>query len=340
MTPFERDITDQPAALERLLAAERAHPPLPLLHGGEKIVVTGMGSSLYAGYPTWRRLLAAGADAWWISASELLDNPTLAQRAHLAIVTSQSGRSGEVLALLDQWDKAGPRHVIGVTDDPDSPLARRSHLVRPLHSGPEATVSTKSYLNTLAAHALLAGELTGDPLGPVISEIRLAAAELARALRARHPSAVIAAAATGAGSPRLALLGGGDQAATALTGALILKEAAKVPAEAFVGGAFRHGPIELAGPGLTAVMLTGPGSGRDSLAHLAADLAPTGTTLVTIGPHTLPGVFHHIPTPQAGRPADLILPMLAIQRLAVALARATGVEPGHFHIGQKVTQTL
>ncbi|MFF3214330.1 hypothetical protein ACFYYB_27160 [Streptomyces sp. NPDC002886] len=45
--------------------------------------------------------------------------------------------------------------------------------------------------------------------------------------------------------------------ANALTETLILQEAAKVPSEDYTGGAFRHGPIELAGPGLISVMFTG-----------------------------------------------------------------------------------
>jgi hypothetical protein len=51
------------------------------------------------------------------------------------------------------------------------------------------------------------------------------------------------------------VIGKRDNTATALAGGLILKEAAKVPAEGYIGGEFRHGPLEIAGPGLTAVLL-------------------------------------------------------------------------------------
>jgi len=44
-------------------------------------------------------------------------------------------------------------------------------------------------------------------------------------------------------------------------GALLLKEVTKLPAESFIGGEFRHGPLELAGPGLVAVVFTGSGGG-------------------------------------------------------------------------------
>ncbi|MEU9796212.1 hypothetical protein AB0E27_37545 [Streptomyces sparsogenes] len=77
--------------------------------------------------------------------------------------------------------------------------------------------------------------------------LRLAAGEL-RALLTDLPlptdSAKQALAAT---QPRFSCVGTGADAATALTGALIAKEAGSVAAEGYAGGAFRHGPLELCG---------------------------------------------------------------------------------------------
>jgi glutamine---fructose-6-phosphate transaminase (isomerizing) len=99
-TPFERDIREQPDALRRLAEAEP--PDLAGVTGvpWDRIVLTGMGSSHFAGLPTWRRLTALGHAAWTIDTGRLLDSPELVTPGTLLVVTSQSGASGEVVELL------------------------------------------------------------------------------------------------------------------------------------------------------------------------------------------------------------------------------------------------
>ena len=155
-----------------------------------------------------------------------------------------------------------------------------------LHSGPEATVSTKSYINSLAAHQQLLYALIGTP------------ARLTPRLTPRKSSrpkpgiggAGLAQAVTAASNPRIAFIGTRDHGATALYAGLITKEAAKIAAEGFIGGEFRHGPLELAGPGLSAILFgawaddtSGPVTG------LAGDLVATGADVTLIGDLMLPG---------------------------------------------------
>ena len=128
-----------------------------------------MGSSHYAGLPTWRQLIALGHNAWAIDTGQLLDNDTVLDAGTLLIITSQSGASGEVTELLErrQAGRVAPAALVGVADNESSPLARAADLFIPLHSGPEATVSTKSYLNTLAVHRLIRATFTGRDLGAI-----------------------------------------------------------------------------------------------------------------------------------------------------------------------------
>jgi glucosamine--fructose-6-phosphate aminotransferase (isomerizing) len=136
-----------------------------------------------------------------------------------------------------------PAAIIGITNDPASPLAGQADIFIPLHSGCEATVSTKSYLNTLAALERLAALLTGAPAEDVWDTIKTV-----EAFSCPAALAGIAADFTSDHDARLAFVGFAEQAATALYAGLITKEAAKVPAEGYIGGQFRHGPLELAGP--------------------------------------------------------------------------------------------
>ncbi|GLV76068.1 SIS domain-containing protein [Streptomyces hygroscopicus] len=342
-TGYLADIDAQPDALLR-----QADSPLPASLAGidlsryDRIVLTGMGSSLYSFVPAERALASAGLPVWRIDAGQLLDTPERVTPNTLLWATSQSGRSGELVALLERLaGSARPRTVLATTDDPASPLALAADVLIELHSGPEATVSTKSYINTLAAHRrVLAALRGGEDDTSVTAGLRRAAGEL-RALLADPPLPTdFAKQALAAAQPRFAYVGTGADAATALTGALITKEASRVAAEGYVGGAFRHGPLELAGPGLT-VLLFGTGDEHDvALPALARDLTAGGSTVVTVGPRAYPGTGHFATPPAGGSFERLVFGIAHVQQLTVALANAVGQVPGEFRFGRKITDTL
>lgn len=338
LTPFEQNIAEQPDAL-RAFAHAGPVPGLAGLRasGYERIVLTGMGSSHHAALPTWRRLAGQGQPAWWVDTGQLLDTPALVTGRTLLVVTSQSGASGEVVSLL----AAGPRPatLVAVTNDGASPLAAAADLVVGLHSGNEATVSTKSYLNTLAAHDLLAATLAPTPAGTAPEDLL----DVAKAVeQAGDPGALapLAAAHVAAGNQRLACIGFGDHAAAALYAGLITKEGAKVAAEGFVGGEFRHGPLELAGPGLTAVLYGADDpDANPSLRRLGADLIQAGSAVIAAAGLDLPGAALQL-RPPPGTLAQLAHGAVVAQHLTVALARARGIIPGAFAYGSKITTAL
>lgn len=340
-SPYELEIEEEPEALRRL-----AGSPLPSglaevrLADHPRIVLTGMGASHFAAIPLWRNFLRAGYPAWWVSTAQLMDSPELVTPESLVIMTSQSGRSGEVVAAVAGGAIPRARTVIGVTDDPASPLGEKSDHCLPLRSGAESTVSAKSYVNTLAAHSLLWALLTGGDRGSVIGEIIAAAADL-DSFDCAAAIAPVARATMEEPVPRVALIGKADDAATALLGGLILKEAAKVAAEGYVGGEFRHGPLEIAGPGLTAVIFAGAGDAPTDpgLTGLARELADTGSRTLVVGGVDRVGTMH-IGLPTASSLGTRILGAKVTQVLSVALARAGGRVPGEFLFGQKITSKL
>jgi glucosamine--fructose-6-phosphate aminotransferase (isomerizing) len=333
-SPFEQDIAEQPDALRNFAKAGQS-PLLTRVRSADyrRIVLTGMGSSHFAALPTWRRLLGDGRPAWWVDTGQLLDAPALLTEETLLIATSQSGASGEVVALLESSPR--PATLLAVTNDAGSPLAAAADLVLQLNSGAEATVSTKSYLNSLAAHDLIAAALAGTE-----PEDILAVAKAAEQPGGVSGLSLLAADYAAARNPRLAFIGFGDYAATALYAGLITKEGAKVAAEGFVGGQFRHGPLELAGPGLTAV-LYGSSAPEDnaSLQRLGADLAGAGSTVITVAGIDLPNAALQL-APPSGVTASLAHGAVVAQYLTVALARARGITPGAFTYGSKITTAL
>ena len=346
-TPFERDILEQPAALERAAARPPASLHQLTSTPWERVVITGMGSSFHAGLPTWMELTARGLPAWAIDTGQLLDTPGLITRSTLLIVTSQSGESAEVVDLLKRRGHAGftPQLLVGVVDDLNSTLASSSDVVLPLHSGSEATVSTKSYLNTLAVHRYIMGAFSGEDASAASGAIQDAASAV-KVLLERPPGwdpAVLrnlAAHALDTARPRLATIGWSTQAATALYAALIIKEGAKLGAEGFVGGQFRHGPFELAGGGLTAVVFSRSGGPPEQGLHrLTTDLRRTGSTVAIVG-GTAPPATIFLPTPGNSLLETTVTGAVVAQLLTVQFALANKVTPGAFAFGTKVTRLL
>ncbi|TIH40151.1 SIS domain-containing protein [Subtercola vilae] len=341
-TPFEADIEAQPDAL-RALAGAATPSGLRELdpQSFSRIVFTGMGSSHFVGIPTWRNLTAKGRPAWAIDTGQLLDTPGLLTPDTLLVITSQSGASGEVVALLDRLeeDPARPRTIVGITADSNSPLAETAELFLPLHSGPEATVSTKSYLNSLVVHAQLAAALNGRNVSAVNHEADRLAGIVTRLLTSTDTAETAATTLDGE-RPRVAAVGWRDDAATALFAGLITKESSKVAIEGHIGGQFRHGPFELAGPGLT-VFLYGAHAASDdgSIARLASDLAATGAHAVLIGDMVLAGTTT-IRASASTSLEGLVTGSIVAQLIARDLALENGVVPGAFAYGSKVTTAL
>ncbi len=340
VSPFEHDIADQGEALRAFAQA----PPPPELttvaaKNYERIILTGMGSSHFAALPSWRRLVAAGAQTWWVDTGQLLDVPQLVTSGSLLVVTSQSGASGEVVALLERLQaSAPPAAVIAISNDHVSPLAQQADVLVSLRSGDEATVSTKSYLNTLVAQQQVVSFLLDpDHAWTESTWETVTAVEVYR-----RPTVLEQLAADFVHTPdaRLAFVGFADQAATALYAGLITKEAAKVPAEGFIGGQFRHGPLELAGPGLTAVLFAGNDHTAGApLRQLAEELVTSGSTVLSVGPLGVTGATE-LPTSAASGSPLLAQGAITAQHLAVAVAKAKHIVPGAFSYGNKITTTL
>jgi glucosamine--fructose-6-phosphate aminotransferase (isomerizing) len=120
-------------------------------------------------------------------------------------------------------------------------------------------------------------------------------------------------------------------------GALTLKECG-VMAESFESGAFRHGPMELAGPQMAAVVLaTEPETRRLDLG-LAADLVDAGAAVLVITPDgESPKGAHAVATGYQDRALMSAVAIVPVQLLAWKLAAVGGRAPGVYTRASKVT---
>lgn len=301
-----------------------------------RIVFAGMGSSHFASYETWETFSRMGLQAWWLPASELIDvGAGLLTPGTLLCLTSQSGESAEVTQVLKQFDLSKVE-VLGITNNPQSNLAKHSNYLVDLKAGPEATVSTKTYLNTLAAMKLLFSEVsnsyensrstllrTVDSIEKYITDIDLHI-ESAESLFPYKKNYVC--------------VGRGVAGASSQTAGLILKEAAKMSIEGTTSASFRHGPIEIAGPDLSITFFDHGTEPHNALnIKLASDLISSGSSVTWIGDK---GMGTKLPSPDRKGTEFRICDTLAFQTLSFALAARTGVQAGSFAYASKVTDTL
>jgi len=325
MSSYLTDILDQPRALAAFASqADAEVAPVTALGRHERVVLTGMGASLAALRPAWMTLVAAGVPAWLIETAELLnDAPALLDGDVVLVAASQSGRSAEAVALVE----AASSPLIALTNDALSPLAGAADVTVAIHAGVEHAVSTRSYVNTLAAAQLVADALAGRR---VVRSYEAVADALAGYLVTWEDR--VAALKSSIGVPeRLYLLARGASMAAASCGALIAKEAAKRPVEAMSVPQFRHGPLELADERLTAIVLAGTGADRERNRRLYEDLERLGAVgLWADVDGDLP--LAHVP-PDGLPMAEIVL----LQLLTVALAELTGVPAGEFRHLEKVT---
>ncbi|HWQ13511.1 MAG TPA: SIS domain-containing protein [Roseiflexaceae bacterium] len=313
------------SALVRAAAALAAHRP-------RRVLLAGMGSSFFACYPAVLRLQAAGYAAALVELSELLHFGGPLDADTLLVLVSQSGETVEARRLLEERPPAGP--LIAVTNTPGSTLARAATCVVETLAGDERTVATRTYTTALLALALLAELALGaDPLAlttklaPTIEAAGHACAE-GVVWAERLPAEWLA-------PGPLTLVARGLSLASALSGALALKETAKVPAEGLSTAQFRHGPIEIAAPGHRAIVVAGPGRTLALDLAMAAELRAVGSRTLLVGPASADAADEVFALPAVW--LSPLVEIVPLQLLARQMALRQGFEPGSFRYITKVT---
>jgi glucosamine--fructose-6-phosphate aminotransferase (isomerizing) len=257
------------------------------------------------------------------------------------IALSQSGQTPDVVEYVEQTRKRGA-FTIALTNDPDSELAKASEAMVPLSAGPERSVAaSKTYMNELAALALLAGGAAGRGK-EFIEALRVVAALQAGMLesleRAVAPPAV---AFTYVG--RMYVIGRGLEFATAREVALKLTETCRVAAEPLTATDLAHGPVAALDALFPVWTIASHDESLPAVIDGAARVRQAGATLVASGTAAaeIEGAAYRLPVPDP--PLPLLSPLLSVvpgQLFAAALARAKGLDADHPERLSKVTLAL
>jgi len=335
---YLRDALDQPGALEDTLEVLNSHSGLEEIgaqlrkNDFQRILLTGMGSSFHALHPLNLNLIEHGFTALMVETSELVHYQNrLVDQGTLIIAVSQSGRSAEIVRLLEM--KRSDSNLIAVTNTEGSPLASRSDAVVLTRAGQEFSVSCKTYLTALMALKWVGDKLCGEDPHLSLNELKQAAPAVRAYLSdwKKHVQSLVNELKN---VVHLFLVGRGASLAAVGTGALIIKESDHFHAEGMSSAAFRHGPFEMLSSESWVLVFSGDDKTADLNKKLQADIQRGGGRSEMIGHDALLPAFRLPTTPNSIRP---IVEMLPVQLITLALAARAGREAGRFHLATKVT---
>lgn len=335
MIPFLKEILEQPKAVRDTAAHLRSAPMR--VGGPGRIVATGMGSSYFIGGAFALVLEGKGVPAFCINAGELLHYGQKALKEDTLLVAfSQSGESYETVQLLKELNLPKDR-VVAVTNEPECSLATFAGTVVLTKAGKEEMTSTKTFITAWMAALELADALTGGKTEYDPEELAKGVEETLQTREQVRKAADLVGEAE-----FLQFTARGIDFAVAQQSALMCNEALHLSASALTGGDFRHGPLEMVGPGKTVVAISHSQSPtRTQSERLVQDVLRFGGTVILVtdesrGPQDKLAVLK-----TASCPLDLfpVLAVLPLQLLIVELASRRGIVPGDFSHGGKITKS-
>jgi glucosamine--fructose-6-phosphate aminotransferase (isomerizing) len=336
--PYLHDILDQPRALRETVTGLTDSRKLNDHTKGlypesyQQIVLTGMGGSYLILYPLYLTLIELGFPVRMVEASELIHfMPRLLGSRTLLIVASQSGRSGEIVRLLN---RNGERPtILGITNDASSPLAKEADFVALIKAGAEASGACKTTTATLAALSWIGDFVSTRDLHSTRDLLQGAAPAVEQYLK-HWGDYVEALCAELRGIRHLFITGRGPSLPAAGIGGMLMKETAHFHSEGLGSAAFRHGPFEMLNEDCFVLVFAGDEAVEPLNRTLVEDVRRTGARAELIGPAAEFPMFR---LPQVHKQIRPIVEMIPLQMVSLALAALAGREAGKFERIAKVT---
>jgi glutamine---fructose-6-phosphate transaminase (isomerizing) len=332
---FLSEIRGQPEALRTLLEHESAYAHVAAeahRRGARLVRMVGHGSSdNAASYGVY----AFGLLPHWTAMRDSIAltvhyDTHLAMAGSTVIGLSQSGQTPDVIEYVSRAREAGA-YTVALTNDLGSDLAHEAEEALPLAAGPEhAIAATKTYLNQVAALALLAAHAAGE--GPRYTEALAVTADLLDDTIPSIEAQVRTMALPFASIGRMFVIGRGIEFATAREIALKLLETCRVAAEPFTATGLAHGPVAALDPLFPVWTVASHDATLPAVIEAAARVRAAGATLVASGDaaDALVDAAYVLRVPQA--PSPLLSPLMSVvpgQLFALALAQAKGLDPDH-----------
>src|SRR6476469_340620 len=251
----------------------------------------------------------------------------------LYLSVSQSGGSPDLVAATEAARAQGAL-TVAVTNTPASPLSDAAELSVDIGAGEElAVAATKTYTATLLSLYLLVDAIRGGSAAAVRDIGELASTALAEPVedaveRFRDIERVLTT-------------GRGYSSATAAEAALKLAETSYLAARAYSGADLLHGPVAAVDSHTGGVAVTSRGHGGAAMRDVVQTVRERGASVLAVGSaaRDTPADLR-IAIPETAEEVAPILEILPLQRLALAVSLARGVDPDNPRGLHKVTRTV
>jgi glutamine---fructose-6-phosphate transaminase (isomerizing) len=319
------EMAEQPAVLEHLLRRREVIKAsigalLPEHLCGTVLLARG-SSDTAALYGRYLFEMASGRPVALASPSlHTLYRTPADHRGYLAIGISQSGRTPEVVSVLERMRATGAR-TVAIVNVPDSPLGDVADLIIDLAAGGEVAIpATKTFTATLVALALVAAAMGELPWSD--RDLTALPEHVADVLADRSPAEMAARRLDRA--TRVLTVARGPLLAAASETALKIRETSAIFAEAFSAADLRHGPIAAVTPDVPVLAFSAPGPAAADVADLCVELRARRATVTVISPD--PGADLSLPAavPEALQP---VAAAVRGQQIALYAALARNLDP-------------
>lgn len=216
-----------------------------------KIQIIACGTSLHAAL-IGKYIIEdfAGISVDVEASSEYIYRRTTTDSSTLVIGVSQSGETADTITAIRQAKEKGA-HALIITNRPDSYMARLADSLIPVNAGIEVSVAaTKSYTAQLISFYLLAlhlAEIKGSLDKSYIRQIKHELIQLPTKIEEvlSDTTQIQACARKFSAYKNFIYIARGVNLATALEGALKLKEISYINATGYAAGELKHGPIAM-----------------------------------------------------------------------------------------------
>jgi glucosamine--fructose-6-phosphate aminotransferase (isomerizing) len=294
---------------------------LSRLSGCSRIFLVGTGTSYHGALVGQYLLRSAGVEAWAVRAFEFANYPPVFKADDGLVLLSHRGTKRFSQAALEGFNNQ--HHWLAITGE-GAPLSGPGVLYTvPQERSPVHTASHTGAMVRLAQLAVALGSPRWKAeLARVPEAIRAALglrSQVSGALDRLHFERVVH------------FVGGGPAHATALEGALKLREAAYVSAEGHELESILHGPLISLTAEDSVVMVAQPGPALERTTELAAALHEIGAATAAVGPSAARlAATIALEAPAIHELLAPIVNVVPLQLLALEVSRHLGVDADSF----------
>lgn len=265
--------------------------------------------------------------------SEYIYRKTVTDKNTLVIGVSQSGETADTITAIKQSKEKGS-HALIITNRPDSTMAREADSLVPINAGIEVSVAaTKSYTAQLISFYLLAifmaevkESLDTNTLVELKKELIVLPQKVETVLA--HKEEIQKCAKAFSATKDFIYIARGINFATALEGALKLKEISYINATGYPAGELKHGPIAMLDETMPVLSVLMQGKVYEKVLSNAEEAKARNARMIALTnskDEKLKELFDFILTvPEVNELLSPVLAMVPLQLLAYYIAEFLG----------------